>query len=477
MVTANTTRGALILALSALIPACTGGVSVGGVGTDPGKVPAEVAPENQPENQQVPEAADLAYPGKGFIVHEWGTDTVVVGSDGSLQRGLQHEEEDLPGFVYNRIKAGSVEGSASVHVKMETPVTYFYADAPLTANVNVAFPGGILTQWYPAVQSFYPFITAPNAIPGLTEYKDPALDMAFPFASQSCSDKHGAIANGLLDWGSIEILAREESPAMVEAPLDQFTWSYAREVAANAIRVSGKPGAMTTPQSERFLFYRGLGDFELPVRVEAGADGEVVATNTIADAIGTVFVLNVGEKSGAFIARPDGIKGEGELTARAPSLESGMPIEAFVEALGAQVTDALDATGLYHDEAVAMVSTWKRQWFRTPGIRLLYLAPQAWTESSIPLTVSPAPEATVRVMMIRVEIITPELESADVAKAKMLAEESESSSEQAKAYFLGLGRFAEPRLRRAASLLGDAPYVAPLLAEIATAPTSIAAGE
>jgi len=45
------------------------------------------------------------YPGRGFIVREWGTDTIVVGSDGSLQRGLHHEEEDLPTFVYDRLKA------------------------------------------------------------------------------------------------------------------------------------------------------------------------------------------------------------------------------------------------------------------------------------------------------------------------------------------------------------------------------------
>src|SRR5262245_18892936 len=38
----------------------------------------------------------VRYPGYGFVVHEWGTDTIVVGSDGSMQRGLHHEEEDLP---------------------------------------------------------------------------------------------------------------------------------------------------------------------------------------------------------------------------------------------------------------------------------------------------------------------------------------------------------------------------------------------
>src|SRR5690349_5121420 len=61
-----------------------------------------------------PASAELRYPGHGFIVHEWGTNTIVVGSDGSLQRGLHHEEEDLPGFVYDRIKAGATAGFPSV---------------------------------------------------------------------------------------------------------------------------------------------------------------------------------------------------------------------------------------------------------------------------------------------------------------------------------------------------------------------------
>ena len=51
-----------------------------------------------------PQATGPKYKGKGFVVHEWGTDTIVVGSDGSQLLGLQHEEEDLPGFVYDRTR-------------------------------------------------------------------------------------------------------------------------------------------------------------------------------------------------------------------------------------------------------------------------------------------------------------------------------------------------------------------------------------
>ena len=56
----------------------------GGAGSPPGTyVPGASAPQNK-------------YAGTGFVVHEWGTNTIVVGSDGSMQRGLHHEEEDLP---------------------------------------------------------------------------------------------------------------------------------------------------------------------------------------------------------------------------------------------------------------------------------------------------------------------------------------------------------------------------------------------
>src|SRR6185436_20945054 len=92
------------------------------------------------------------------------------------------------------------------------------------------------------------------------------------------------------------------------------------------------------------------------------------------------------------------------------------------DSLAAAVTAALDETGLFHDEAVAMVNTWKRQWFRTPGVRVLYLMPQALTDAAIPLTITPPPEEVRRVMMIRVEVITPELEQADAAMAKLLAD-------------------------------------------------------
>lgn len=417
---------------------------------------------------------DLRYPGRGFVVHEWGTDTIMVGSGGAPQRGLHHEEEDLPGFVYDRISAGSLEGSMSVHVKMETPVTYFYSDVPRSAHVTVGFPDGVFTQWYPAVARFEPWIAAPTAIPKLLMHDDPVLSPHFPFVGEACRIKYSAIAAGLLDWGTVEVLARDAEAPLPEAPLADFTWSHARAVEANLLRISGVPGA-ATPQHERFLFYRGLGNFPLPLTITASEGPALELSNTSGGAVGRVFVIHVEGERGAFGELGEGVAPAEALSTAAPELESAPPLDLFAEALAERVTEALDATGLYHDEAVAMVETWKRQWFRTPGLRVLYLVPQAWTDASIPLTVDPAPDEAARVMMIRTEVITVEQELADVAAAGLLADPDTAAA--GRDHFVALGRFAEPRLRRAAELLGEPAYLAALIEEVLHADTRVAAGE
>jgi hypothetical protein len=418
-----------------------------------------------------------AYDGKGFVVHEWGTNTVVVGSDGSLQRGLHHEEEDLPAFVYDRMRVKNDPGV--VEMKMETPVTYFYSAAPLTAQVSVEFPEGVLTQWYPQVTSLYPLLANPQDGTGV---RDPALDPKFPFRTKTCEEQFGRPAHGLLDWGNVEVLARGTEAKAPEAKLESFSWSHARAVASNPVRVAGKAGG--APQEEKFLFYRGLGNSPLPAVVAAqagpsGFDGGVTITNKDrVHPLGTAFVLRVGADKGAFEVHPEGVAPGAALDALAPSLDdaSAKPLESYVDALATSVVAELDKTGLFHDESVAMVNTWRRQWFRTPGVRVLYLAHDSWTNTQIPLSITPAPDKTVRVMMIRVEVITPALEDGDTKSAAAIG--SAASDEVAKTHFRSLGRFAEPRLRRALAKLGTTtPAASTFLAEIASANTSTGLGE
>jgi hypothetical protein len=384
----------------------------------------------------MPITGGQSWSGQALVVHEWGTHTLVVGSDGTLLRGLHHEEEDLPAFVYDRIKQGQLVGP--VIDKMETPVLYFYSASAVSMKVSVDFPRGLMTQWFPPAQTYYPLVAR---IPPQGDLADPVLDPHFPFGSATCRDKYGTVGDGLLDWGSVSILGRAEAPALPDAPYDHYSWSFARDVGANHVRVGG--------QAEKFLFYRGLGNLEPPARVRF-ENGQIVVDQ---GPVGHLMALR-----GANFVEKDGLAA-GERWAVAPPAQAGD--------LSAAMVKALDGTGLYHDEAEAMVATWKRQWFGTPGLRLLYLAPAGWTDETLPLHLDPKPDSLVRVMVIRVELLTPDDEAADVSALAQLGDATAAAGGEA--HFRGLGRFAEPHLRRAMQLAGNPTYGQAFLDEIAGA--------
>jgi hypothetical protein len=93
--------------------------------------------------------------------------------------------------------------------------------------------------------------------------------------------------------------------------------------------------------------------------------------------------------------------------------------------LAKAVKEELVSAGLYEAEASAMVATWNRSWFHEPGTRLFYVLPQSLTDELLPLTIQPAPQESVRVMVGRYEILTPEDEATFIAVIRegMKAEE------------------------------------------------------
>jgi hypothetical protein len=74
---------------------------------------------------------------------------------------------------------------------------------------------------------------------------------------------------------------------------------------------------------------------------------------------------------------------------------------------------ALVAERLFGDEADAMLNTWELSYFKSPGTRLFFIVPRAWTERVLPLTIKREgnalpPERIVRAMVGRIELLTPE---------------------------------------------------------------------
>src|SRR6185436_3971468 len=86
-------------------------------------------------------------------------------------------------------------------------------------------------------------------------------------------------------------------------------------------------------------------------------------------------------------------------------------LNGSIDAVMGALKEQLLGAKLYDKEAVAMLKTWKDSWFEE-GVRMLYLLPRGTTDAILPLTLDPAPDELVRVMVGRMEFITPEREAA-----------------------------------------------------------------
>ena len=72
----------------------------------------------------------------------------------------------------------------------------------------------------------------------------------------------------------------------------------------------------------------------------------------------------------------------------------------------ASLRSALVAEGLFEDEAQALLNTWELSYFKSPGLRVFFLVPRAWTDFYLPLDIS-VPADLNRVMVGRIELVTP----------------------------------------------------------------------
>jgi hypothetical protein len=341
----------------------------------------------------------------GLIVHEWGTFTSIAGKDGlALDWRPLAATNDLPGFIHHMAAPSTANGlrhncqkcDLTGKIRMETPVLYFYTDRDTDVTVRVDFPKGTITEWYPSVRT----------------------------------------VGSSIDWGRVAVLPH----AMANLPVETGPNRYyaARETDAALLRVCNTNGRPT--EFEKFLFYRGVGGFDPPVSVKldgnrlqfAGLGGiaQVVVFENHDGNVG--FRVVVTEADSATIERP--------------VLGDSLP------ALLAVLQQTLVSQGLYEKEAKAMLETWRDSWFED-GLRVFYILPRRMTDSVLPITIGPQPTQLVRVLVSRIEIITPEMENAVRAELNQLDDPSPEVRAAAQTALRQHGRFAEPVVERV--LRGD----------------------
>jgi len=314
-----------------------------------------------------------------LTAHEWGTFTSIAGHDGRAVEWLPLTgSTDLPAFVEHfsgaRLKAGLL-GT----VRMETPVLYFYTNRETTLSVHVSFAKGLITEWYPHASAVYPV----SAIkPKYANFSDWSLYQDHP--------------DGSITWNSIQLQPRN----FADLPTDNSKNHYyaARQTASTALQVAGAAG----PQIEKFLFYRGVSTFSVPLAVSIQANGAVNAENLSNQPIPAALLFERrGEKLGFRVLQQPA----------APFALDPPELNGSMDSLKQTVVDLLTAQGLYQDEAQAMFETWRDSWFEE-GSRLLYLVPRSFVDSILPLTIQPAPSQIVRVFVGRLELVTPNTQRA-----------------------------------------------------------------
>ena len=310
-----------------------------------------------------------------LTVHEWGTFTSVAGEDGfAVDWDTLGCQNDLPRFVndygYRGFKR-RLQGT----VRMETPVIYFYSPREVDVHVKVAFPQGLITEWYPRAEyEVYQASKGDGPVRML-----PANVNTFDASMRSLT--------GAIEWRNIKVQPGTAPVLPVES--DPNRYYAARGTDAAPITVGG--------QHEKFLFYRGVGRFPVPLAARVSGDGKTVVDNRGQDPVTSVILFEnrqgrIGYRVAGAIAKT--------VTLDAPALNGSM------SQLRQDLESALIAQGLFPREAQAMVETWRDSWFEE-GSRLIYIVPPSVVDSILPLQVIPAPSQTVRVFVGRIELVTP----------------------------------------------------------------------
>ncbi|HYI93328.1 MAG TPA: hypothetical protein VEX68_07275 [Bryobacteraceae bacterium] len=304
--------------------------------------------------------------------HEWGTFTSVARADGSSARWAPLSgPSDLPCFVES-LGSPQFKQLSSGLVRMETPVVYFYSAQPTTLSVRVGFPQGWITEWYPRATS-----TIPIAL-----RSEPPLSHA----------------GGEIRWDRVEVLP-DQVPVL---PVSKGASHYfaARATDAAPIRIGN--------QWEKLIFYRGVGDFAVPLRPIITSEGRVRVTNAGSEPVPVAILFeNRGEKIGYRIIRSLNEATEISL----PELTSDL------NALRGQLANELVEFGLYRKEALAMIETWHDSWFEE-GMRLFYIVPKATVDRLLPLEIKPAPASIARVFVGRIEMLSPAIRETIETAAK-----------------------------------------------------------
>jgi hypothetical protein len=345
--------------------------------------------------------------GSRFLAHEWGTFTTLQDEEGRGLHGINIDDEPVPDFVHNldpfllarpllsslhwqyRQKAAP-RHHPLVTMRLETPVIYFYPPAgtsePMMVDVYVRFRGGWLTEFYPKAVPHAPLLRE-----GVFDFSDLRPDTV-----------------SSLSWTDLEVGGRGKGP-----DTDEHVWLAPRQVDSAGIRT--REG-----ECEKYLFYRGVGCQKAPLRISLDRrEGRIRIRSHMARVLAgdekarfaTLWLTHVREDGKSAVRVLDGFDATRDTGAVLREASYRFEETEYSRSNRQRLADAMHAAlvadGLFPDEATALLSTWQRAYFTSPGLRVFYLVPRSWTDFYLPLEITPRPEL-VRTMMGRIELVSDE---------------------------------------------------------------------
>ena len=381
-------------------------------------------------------------------VAEWG---VWINCKGQLKL-VQSVIDEIPKFVHRTGNScESLADRVGGDISVTKPILHLTADRALAADVQVRIAEGRPWFAFPRPDDFTLFLPRGNCprlkdltpgtgrqIPDLsptaegypwiapahrTHYATimltggQASSYSIPFASLSAI----AIGSIGLRWQSL-IISPQRQSWMAPPPVakgDRYGWwQRLREVPCAWLSSQG--------ESERFLYYDGQTLLASPIRATVSgntlnvtilpfqtaepndSDPSAVAGQEpddppllVQDAGGVrgqmqlIYVEVAGGKAVAKVIPPFDNSIDVDLTRVAPL--SGT-------AVSQRLLEMLTRYGLTAEEAAGLVDVWKRQFFETPGKRLLVVLPGRDYDNMCPLRVRPAPTELVRLAIVLTEL-------------------------------------------------------------------------
>ena len=400
-------------------------------------------------------------------VHEWGTFTILQGSNGQAVQWYQAPEYivDLPPFVRSvsrRLKSGinSAGGKALAGmdtVRMETPVLYFYPEQQMDVTVSASYPQGRITEVFPPVlhsngsETVWRGTLLPPDSPELA--KVPAVEGA--------KGRHYGAARAVPDaW----LFRNKPQPNRKPSP--------AELAMAAARKAQGLPPAPKVEPIDHFIFYRGAGTgTEFLIRaVQSSNDPRTYTLHNTGAPVAKLFALRVSEGLTSWTQITD-LKTEAWDREQRKHInrqtftfpEPAGPVGTVAETIREEMVASLHAEGLTKAEAEAMVATWDNLWFTEPGTRILAILPQSVADAMVPLKITPVPEKIERVFVARLELITRQQEEILTAVLNSPAQSGETKAQSELAALekfdsLQLGRYSAGGMERARILVSNQIY-------------------